>query len=75
MRTLTYGALRDQVARRAWCGVRRRRPPKTRAGKIMRRLLREVAERGTVTGDTTGLEDAESIHEVLRGVRGTGSPR
>ncbi|HEY2706072.1 MAG TPA: acetate--CoA ligase [Candidatus Dormibacteraeota bacterium] len=47
--------------------------PKTRAGKIMRRLLREVAERGTVTGDTTGLEDAESIQEVLRGVRRTGS--
>jgi acetyl-CoA synthetase len=49
--------------------------PKTRAGKIMRRLLREVAERGTVTGDTTGLEDADSIHEVLRGVLATRSGR
>jgi hypothetical protein len=41
----------------------------------MRRLLREVAERGTVTGDTTGLEDADSIHEVLRGVLAARSGR
>ncbi len=31
--------------------------PKTRSGKIMRRLLREIATSGTVTGDTTTLED------------------
>ncbi|MFN0135078.1 MAG: acetate--CoA ligase [Phycisphaerae bacterium] len=31
--------------------------PKTRSGKIMRRLLREVATGGTVKGDTTTLED------------------
>ncbi len=31
--------------------------PKTRSGKIMRRLLRELASTGTVTGDTTTLED------------------
>ena len=31
--------------------------PKTRSGKIMRRLLRELATSGTVTGDTTTLED------------------
>ena len=31
--------------------------PKTRSGKIMRRLLRELATTGTVTGDTTTLED------------------
>ena len=31
--------------------------PKTRSGKIMRRLLRELAETGEVTGDTTTLED------------------
>jgi acetyl-CoA synthetase len=31
--------------------------PKTRSGKIMRRLLREVAMGGEVTGDTTTLED------------------
>jgi acetyl-CoA synthetase len=31
--------------------------PKTRSGKIMRRLLREIASGGDVKGDTTTLED------------------
>jgi acetyl-CoA synthetase len=31
--------------------------PKTRSGKIMRRLLREVASNGEVLGDVTTLED------------------
>jgi acetyl-CoA synthetase len=31
--------------------------PKTRSGKIMRRLLKEIAGGGTVVGDTTTLED------------------
>ncbi len=31
--------------------------PKTRSGKIMRRLLRELATNGEVKGDTTTLED------------------
>ena len=31
--------------------------PKTRSGKIMRRLLREIVSSNTVTGDTTTLED------------------
>ena len=31
--------------------------PKTRSGKIMRRLLKEIASGNTVTGDTTTLED------------------
>ena len=31
--------------------------PKTRSGKIMRRLLKEVAMGVAVTGDTTTLED------------------
>lgn len=31
--------------------------PKTRSGKIMRRLLRELASSGEITGDTTTLED------------------
>jgi acetyl-CoA synthetase len=31
--------------------------PKTRSGKIMRRLLRELAETGEIKGDTTTLED------------------
>ena len=35
--------------------------PKTRSGKIMRRLLREVATSGTVRGDVTTLEDMGAI--------------
>ena len=31
--------------------------PKTRSGKIMRRLLKEIAGGGIVRGDTTTLED------------------
>ena len=31
--------------------------PKTRSGKIMRRLLKEIASGNAVTGDTTTLED------------------
>ncbi len=39
--------------------------PKTRSGKIMRRLLREIASGKAVTGDTTTLEDF-SVLEKLR---------
>ncbi len=39
--------------------------PKTRSGKIMRRLLREIATLGSVSGDTTTLEDF-SVLEALR---------
>jgi acetyl-CoA synthetase len=39
--------------------------PKTRSGKIMRRLLREIASSGNVVGDTTTLEDF-SVLEKLR---------
>lgn len=39
--------------------------PKTRSGKIMRRLLRELAHSGEVRGDTTTLEDF-SVLEKLR---------
>ena len=46
--------------------------PKTRAGKIMRRLLREVVEQGHVSGDTTGLEDREAIDSVMAGVKRSG---
>jgi acetyl-CoA synthetase len=35
--------------------------PKTRSGKIMRRLLRELASHGKVQGDTTTLEDLNVI--------------
>jgi acetyl-CoA synthetase len=35
--------------------------PKTRSGKIMRRILKEIAAGGTVKGDTTTLEDFSVI--------------
>jgi len=39
--------------------------PKTRSGKIMRRLLREIATSGSVAGDVTTLEDF-TVLEKLR---------
>jgi acetyl-CoA synthetase len=38
--------------------------PKTRSGKIMRRLLRELATTGTVSGDTTTLEDFSVVAKL-----------
>jgi acetyl-CoA synthetase len=38
--------------------------PKTRSGKIMRRLLRELATSGDVKGDTTTLEDLSVIAKL-----------
>src|SRR5439155_1357454 len=38
--------------------------PKTRSGKIMRRLLRELATSGDVQGDTTTLEDFSVIAKL-----------
>ena len=38
--------------------------PKTRSGKIMRRLLRELATNGDVKGDTTTLEDFTVIAKL-----------
>jgi acetyl-CoA synthetase len=37
--------------------------PKTRSGKIMRRLLRDIAE-GRMLGDTTTLADSAIVHEL-----------
>jgi acetyl-CoA synthetase len=45
--------------------------PKTRSGKIMRRLLRDVAD-GRNLGDTTTLADATVVEEIRR--RATESP-
>ena len=45
--------------------------PKTRSGKIMRRLLRDVAE-GRDLGDTTTLADASVVDEIRR--RATTAP-
>jgi acetyl-CoA synthetase len=38
--------------------------PKTRSGKIMRRLLRELATNGSVAGDVTTLEDMSVIDKL-----------
>ena len=38
--------------------------PKTRSGKIMRRLLKEVASGSIVTGDTTTLEDLSVLAKL-----------
>ncbi len=47
--------------------------PKTRSGKIMRRLLRDIAEQREL-GDTTTLADPSIIHEIReRGVQGAGT--
>ena len=35
--------------------------PKTRSGKIMRRLLREIVTTNTVSGDVTTLEDLSVV--------------
>ena len=43
--------------------------PKTRAGKIMRRLLREAVQSGRITSDTTGLEDPDTLAAILDSVR------
>jgi acetyl-CoA synthetase len=48
--------------------------PKTRAGKIMRRLLREAVQDGTIRSDTTGLEDSESLEAILEAVRAPSRP-
>ncbi len=44
--------------------------PKTRSGKIMRRLLRDVAE-GRSLGDTTTLADASVVDAIRSGARST----
>ena len=40
--------------------------PKTRSGKIMRRLLREVASGSTARGDTTTLEDQGVLEQLAQ---------
>ena len=40
--------------------------PKTRSGKIMRRLLREVASGSTARGDTTTLEDQRVLEALAQ---------
>jgi acetyl-CoA synthetase len=44
--------------------------PKTPSGKIMRRLLKEILEKGDVGSDTTGLENHSSIEQLKAMVKG-----
>jgi acetyl-CoA synthetase len=44
--------------------------PKTRSGKIMRRLLRELATNGVIAGDTTTLEDFTVIAKLREAEEG-----
>ncbi len=44
--------------------------PKTRSGKIMRRLLRELATHGEIKGDTTTLEDFSVIAKLREAEEG-----
>jgi acetyl-CoA synthetase len=61
--SVLQGALREHVAREIGALARPDEIrftdalPKTRSGKIMRRLLKEIASTGAVKGDTTTLED------------------
>ena len=40
--------------------------PKTRSGKIMRRLLKQIASGATITGDTTTLEDFSVLTRLTK---------
>lgn len=46
--------------------------PKTVSGKIMRRLLKEVATTGEITGDITGLEDPRAVEHIKEVVKERG---
>jgi len=44
--------------------------PKTRSGKIIRRLLKELVTTGTVTGNITTLEDFSVIEQLQKSIQG-----
>jgi len=44
--------------------------PKTPSGKVMRRLLQEIAEEGTISGDVSGVDDISIIEKLLATVPG-----
>ncbi|WP_211340856.1 acetate--CoA ligase [Xylanimonas allomyrinae] len=78
-RTAVEAELRDHVAKEIGPIAKPKRIlvvpelPKTRSGKIMRRLLRDVAENRAV-GDSTTLADA-SVMDLITAGLGTGSGR
>ncbi|WP_300012845.1 AMP-binding protein [Pseudonocardia sp.] len=43
--------------------------PKTRTGKIMRRLLRDVVVHGEPTGDTSAMEDPSALDAIATAIR------
>jgi acetyl-CoA synthetase len=43
--------------------------PKTRSGKIMRRLLKELVCTGRISGNITTLEDGSVIDSLLRSIK------
>jgi acetyl-CoA synthetase len=48
--------------------------PKTRTGKIMRRLLRDVVEHGEPQGDISAMEDVSGLQAVQQAVQQAGRP-
>ncbi|GAA5493962.1 acetyl-coenzyme A synthetase [Rubritalea squalenifaciens DSM 18772] len=44
--------------------------PKTRSGKIMRRLLKELVNTGSITGNVTTLEDSKVIEALQKSLKG-----
>ncbi len=44
--------------------------PKTPSGKVMRRLLQEIAEKGSISGDISGVDDISIIEKLLATVPG-----
>ena len=70
-------AIRDHVAHRIGKLARPRRIiwagdlPKTRSGKIMRRLLRDIAE-GRELGDVTTLRDPDVMQQLEASMAGRG---
>ena len=48
--------------------------PKTRTGKTMRRLLRDVVEHGEPQGDTSAMEDVSGLQAVQQAVQQSGAP-
>jgi acetyl-CoA synthetase len=69
--------LRDHVARRIGKLARPKRIiwaedlPKTRSGKIMRRLLRDICE-GRELGDATTLRDPSVLYDLQRATAADG---
>jgi acetyl-CoA synthetase len=47
--------------------------PKTRTGKIMRRLLRDVVEHGGPQGDTSAMEDVAGLQAAQQAVSASGA--